>query len=150
MSKLPRQTRVGECAERLGELRLLDVFVADDEALEERLVPLAASLRWRLRVGGLAVGEQVERLVERRLDVLERLLGERELCLRLPDLGGEAVLLGAQELERHGALVVGVQELRVRWSSSPASRRRWRADSCSASWRMPVRAWSSFARTASM
>lgn len=65
----------------------------DEQALVERLVPLAAQVAGRLAVGALAVGEEVERLVERGLDVAEGQLGGVEVRLGLGDLGGEAVLL---------------------------------------------------------
>ena len=65
----------------------------------------------RLAVSAVAVGEQVERLVERGLDVAGGPLGGLQMRLGLGDLGGQAILLLAEQIEGNGAGVVGVQEL---------------------------------------
>ena len=54
----------------------------------------------RGEISALAVGEQVERLVESGSDIAERGLGGFEVALGLLGLGSEPVLLGAQEIDR--------------------------------------------------
>ncbi len=65
----------------------------------------------RAFVGALAVGEQVERFVERRLHLAEGLLGSVEVTLGLGDLAREPALLPFEQVDGNGARVVGVQEL---------------------------------------
>ena len=106
-----RKFRVGERGKRLGDLGRLDVVVVDDEPLEQRLVPLAAQMPRCRKVGPLAIGQQIERLAERVLDVAECRFGRFEVALGLADLGREPVLLGAQQVDRDRPGVIGVQEL---------------------------------------
>jgi hypothetical protein len=75
------------------------------------LVPLAAQVAGRVAVGVLAVGEEVECLVERGLHVCRGALGECELSFGGGGACGDAVLVLVEEVEGYGALVVGVQEL---------------------------------------
>jgi hypothetical protein len=82
--------------------------VADEEPLEEGLVPLAAQVAGRLGVDALAVGEQVESLVERGLDVIEQLLRRLQLTLGLGDVGCEPALFLAEEVDGNGHRVVAV------------------------------------------
>lgn len=77
---------------------------------KSRLVPLAAQVAGRLAVGALAVGEQVERSVERGLDFAERLLRGIELSLRR-DFGRQPILFLTEQIDRDGARVVGVEKL---------------------------------------
>ena len=63
------------------------------------------------QVGALAIGQQVERLAERVLDVGEGSLGGFDVVLGLLGLRGQPVLLGAQQIDRDRALVVGVEQL---------------------------------------
>jgi hypothetical protein len=74
----------------------------NEQTLEERLVELAAQVAGRLAVGAVAVGEQVERLVERGLDVAGGPLGGLQMRLGLGDLGGQAILLLAEQIEGNG------------------------------------------------
>jgi hypothetical protein len=111
VGELRGEVGVSKGREGLCEGCVADLVVADEEAVEEGLVPLAAQVAGRLGVGGLWVGEQVERLVERVADVAERLLGLGGVVLGVRDLAGESVLLGAQEVGGDRAGVVGVQQL---------------------------------------
>lgn len=106
-----RKFRVGQRDERLGDLSRLNVVVADDQPLEQRLVPLAAQMPRCGQVGPLAIGQEVERLAERVLDVCESGLRDFDVALGLSGLGREPVLLGAQQVDGDGPGVVGVQEL---------------------------------------
>ncbi len=106
-----REFRVSQRREGLGDLRRFDVVVVDEEPLEERLVPLAPQVPGRGQVGVLAVGQQVERLAQRVLDVGEGCLGDFELPLGLVGLGGQPVLLLTQQVDWHRPRVVGVKEL---------------------------------------
>jgi hypothetical protein len=99
--KLGGEFRVSQRREGLGDLRRFDVVVVNDEPLEERLVPLAPQVLGRGQVGVLAVGQQVERLTQRVLDVDGRCLGDFELPLGLFGLGGQPVLLLAQQVDWH-------------------------------------------------
>ncbi|HTC58517.1 MAG TPA: hypothetical protein VK691_00180 [Solirubrobacteraceae bacterium] len=72
------------------------------------MVPLAAQVAGRAGVGVLAVGEEVECLVERGLHVCRGALRGGELGFGAGRLGGDVVLLLMEEVEGDGALVVGV------------------------------------------
>ena len=113
-SSSPGQLRVGERCEGLRDLPLIDAIVIDQEPLEQRLVPLAAEVARGLAVGPLAVGKEIERLVERRLHVAGGLLGGFEVALGLGDLARQPVLLFAEQVDGDGARVVGMEQLRVR------------------------------------
>lgn len=63
------------------------------------------------QVGALAIGEQIECLTEGVLDIGEGRLGDFDVALGLVGLGGQPVLLGAQQVDRDGPGVVGVKQL---------------------------------------
>jgi hypothetical protein len=77
----------------------LEAVVVHQQPLEERLVPLAPEVPRRRQVGTVAVGQQVERLVEGVLGIGEGGLGDLDVALGLRGLGAEPILLGAQEVD---------------------------------------------------
>ena len=91
-----RECRIGERGERLGDLGLTDLVVADQQPLEQRLVPLAAQMAGRGEVGALAIDHEVKRLAKRVLDVGKGGLGDFDVVFGLFALLGQPVLLGAQ------------------------------------------------------
>ena len=110
------------------------LVVADEQALEERLVHAAADLGAGREVGPVAVLAEPKGDVEGFLDVDEELCGGVEARGRGLHLVGDALLFGAEQVGRDGVVVVGLEELAAYGDHIPRS---WTARWFAADWAFP-------------
>ncbi|HZS14369.1 MAG TPA: hypothetical protein VFC09_07210 [Candidatus Dormibacteraeota bacterium] len=99
--------------ERRLEREALDLAVRDSDGLENDGVEQApqVGLFGGRGVGGGAVGDEVDGIVQQRLPLREGGIGGGHQALGLVPLRADPLLLGAQEVNLDGALVVGVHDL---------------------------------------
>lgn len=101
-----------QTCEDLGEVGAVDLTgSADPDLREEGLVELPADRGGRIEVGGVAVAGEVERPVDRGFGVSEGRRGQVEESLGVVEFTGDALLLGLEQVERDGVVVVGLEEL---------------------------------------
>ncbi|HEX9712461.1 MAG TPA: hypothetical protein VGB52_07925 [Actinomycetota bacterium] len=98
-----------QLSERLRQISPTDALVEHVDSSEEGLIEPPPQLRSRCHVRLLATTGELHRLLERPLNIGEPDLGELQDMLGLFDLGGDPILLAAQEVNGNSTGVMGLE-----------------------------------------